>query len=60
MTMIDKDVKELLSKGSASRVDLDPSLKNEITRAALDRMVREIKAQLARKKTVSVIVVTDR
>jgi hypothetical protein len=60
MKMNDKEINELLSRGASSRVDFDPSLKNEITRAALDRMVREIKAQLARKKTVSVMVVTDR
>lgn len=58
--MNNKEIKELLSRGATTRVDLDPSLKNEITRAALDRMVREIKAQLARKKTVSVIVVAER
>ena len=58
--MIDRETKELLSRGSASRVDFDPSLKNEITRSSLDKVTREIKLQLARKKSVSVIIVPDR
>lgn len=56
--MNDKDTKELLSKGSATRFDFDPSLKNEITRSSLDAMVREIKCNLAKKRQLSVLVVT--
>lgn len=57
--MTDREVKELLSRGTASKVEFDPSLKNEITRASLDAMVRDVKGHLARRRKVSVIVVKD-
>jgi hypothetical protein len=59
MTMKDKEIKELLSRGAASRVDFDPSLKNEITRSSLDAMIREIKSTLAKRRKVSVVVVRE-
>lgn len=57
--MTDREIKELLSRGTASKVEFDPSLKNEITRASLDAMVRDVKGHLARKKRVSVVVVKE-
>ncbi len=57
--MNDREIKELLSRGSASRVEFDPSLRNEITRSSMDAMVREIKGSLARKRKVSVVVVKE-
>ena len=57
--MNDREIKELLTRGSASRVDFDPSLKNEITRSSMDAMVRELKSHLARKRKVSVVLVKE-
>ena len=59
MKMNDKEIKELLSRGASSRVDFDPSLKNEITRSSLDGMIREVKGHLSRKRKVSVVVVKE-
>jgi hypothetical protein len=59
MTMNDKEIKDLLSRGSASRVDFDPALKNEITRSSMDAMVRVIKGSLARKRKVTVVLVKE-
>jgi hypothetical protein len=55
--MNDREIKELLSRGSTSRVDFDPALKNEITTSSLNAMVREIKGHISRKRRVSVVVV---
>lgn len=57
--MIDRETKELLSRGSASRIDFDPSLKNEITRLSMDVMMREIKSHIARKRKVTVVIVKE-
>ena len=57
--MKDKEIKELLSRGSFSTITFDPSLKNEITTSSLNALVREIKGHLARKKKVSVVVVKE-
>ena len=57
--MNDREIKELLSRGAASRFDFDPSVKTEITRSSLDSVVRDVKGQLARKRKVSVVVVKE-
>ena len=57
--MNDREIKELLTRGSTSRVDFDPSLRNEITRSSMDAMVRELKSHLARKRKVSVVLVKE-
>jgi hypothetical protein len=55
--MNDKEIKDLLSRGTASRVDFDPALRNEITRSAMDAMIREVKGHISRKRKVSVLVI---
>ncbi len=55
--MNDREIKELLSRGSTSRVDFDPSLKSEITRSSLDAMIREVKGHISRKRKVSVLII---
>jgi hypothetical protein len=57
--MMDKEVKELLSRGSVSKVAFDPSLKNEIIRSSFDTMTREIKGHISRKRKVSVLIVKE-
>jgi hypothetical protein len=59
MRMNDREIKDLLSRGVASRVDFDPALKNEITRSSMDAMVRELKSHLAKKRKISVVVVKE-
>jgi hypothetical protein len=59
MKMNDKEIKELLSRGSFSTISFDPALKNEITRSSMDAMVRELKSHLARKRKVSVVLVKE-
>jgi hypothetical protein len=59
MTMNNKDIAELFSKGTVSRVDLDPKLRPEITRQSLDNAVREIRKLIAAKRSVSVIIVKN-
>ena len=59
MTMNDKEIRELLSRGTASRIDFDPSLKNEITTSSLNALVREIKGHVSRKGKVSVVLVKE-
>lgn len=55
--MINKEIAELLTKSSISRVDLDPKQRPEITRQTLDGAVREVRKLIAAKKQVSIIVV---
>ena len=57
--MTDKEIKELLGRGSARQYSLDPQMKNEITRATLDVAVREVKKALSLKKRVSVVIVVE-
>lgn len=57
--MNDREIKELLSRGTASRIDFDPSLKNEITTSSLNALNREIKSQVSRKRKVSVVLVKE-
>ena len=59
MKMNDKEIKELLSRGSFSTITFDPSLKNEITTSSLNAMVREIKGHVSRKRKVSVVLVKE-
>jgi hypothetical protein len=59
MTMRDKEIKELLSRGASSTITFDPSLKNEITTSALNSMVREIKSEISRKRKISVVLVKE-
>ncbi len=55
--MNDKEIKDLLSRGTTSRVDFDPALKNEITRSSMDAIIREVKGHISRKRKVSVLVI---
>ena len=57
--MKDKEIKELLSRGSFSTTTFDPSLKNEITTSSLNALNREIKNHVARKRKVSVVLVKE-
>ena len=57
--MRDKEIKELLSRGSFSTITFDPSLKNEITTSSLNAMVREIKGHVSKKRKVSVVLVRE-
>ena len=57
--MTDREVRELLARGTTSKAEFDPSVKTEITRQSLDAMVREVKSHLARKRKVSVIIVKE-
>lgn len=57
--MKDKEIRELLSRGSLNAIAFDPALKNEITRSSLDAMVRDVKAHLAKKRNVTVVVVKE-
>ena len=57
--MTDKEIKDILSRGTSSTFTLDPSHKNEITRSRLDIITRDVRKHLAAKKTVSLIVIRD-
>ena len=57
--MTDKEIKELLGRGSVRQYSLDPQMKSEITRATLDVAVREVKKALSLKKRVSVVIVVE-
>ena len=57
--MTDKEIKDILSRGTSSTFTLDPSHKNEITRSRLDIITRDVRKHLAAKKTVSVIVIRE-
>lgn len=58
--MNNKEIAELLSKGTVSRVDLDSKVRPELTRQSLDNAVREVRKLIAAKKQVSIIVVRHR
>ncbi len=59
MTMKDRELVELLSRGQVSRVDLDPKLRPDINRQSLENAVREIRKLIAAKKSVSIIIVKN-
>ena len=59
MKMYDKEIRELLSRGSYSTITFDPSLKTEITTSSLNALNREIKSHVARKRKVSVVLVKE-
>ena len=59
MKMNDKEIKELLSRGSFSTITFDPSLKNEITTSSLNALNREIKSHVSKKRKVSVVLVKE-
>jgi len=55
--MKDAEIREILSKGSSSTYSFDPKIKSELTRSELDRMMKDVKAHLLKKKGVTVLVV---
>ena len=57
--MNDKEIRALLSTGSTQTFTLDPNMKNEITRATIDVVFRDVKRALSAKKRVSIVVVTE-
>ena len=57
--MTDKEIKELLGRGTHQQFDLDPNMKNEINRATMDTVMREVRKQLSSKKRVSVVLVKE-
>ena len=57
--MTDKEIKELLSKGSSQQFSFDPSLKNEINRATMEAIQREVRKSLSSKKSIAVVVVRE-
>ena len=57
--MTDKEIKEVLGKGTPSTFSLDPNMKDQISRSTLDSINREVKKHLASKKRVSVVVVKE-
>ena len=57
--MTDKEIKELLGRGTHQQFDLDPNMKNEINRTTMDTLMREVRKQLSSKKRVSVVLVKE-
>jgi len=57
--MTDKEIKEVLGRGTPSTFSLDPNMKDQISRSTLDSINREVKKHLASKKRVSVVVVKE-
>ena len=57
--MTDKEIKEVLGKGTPSTFSLDPNIKDGITRSTLEAINRAVKKHLASNKRVSVVVVKE-
>ena len=57
--MTDKEIKEVLGRGTPSTFSLDPNIKDGITRATLEAINRAVKKHLASNKRVSVVVVKE-
>jgi len=57
--MTDKELKDILAKGTHQQFSFDPNLKTEINRSTLDAVMREVRKGLSSKRKVSVVVVKD-
>jgi hypothetical protein len=57
--MTDKEIKEVLGRGTPSTFSLDPNIKDGITRSTLEAINRAVKKHLASNKRVSVVVVKE-
>lgn len=55
--MKDAEIREIMSRGSTSTYSFDPKVKSELTRTDLDRMIKDVKGHLLRKRGVTVLVV---
>jgi len=57
--MTDKEIKEVLGRGTPSTFSLDPNMKDGISRSTLEAINRAVKKHLASNKRVSVVVVKE-
>ena len=57
--MTDKELKDILAKGTHQQFSFDPNLKTEINRSTLDAVMREVRKGLSSKRKLSVVVVKD-
>lgn len=55
--MKNPEIRDILSRGATNTYSFDPNIKSEITRIDLDRMMKDVKGHLLKKKGVTVLVV---